>query len=53
MYPKRNTDRTTVIAPITKMSIAACMLHGKPWRWLRSMYPVNHAITALDSPARD
>jgi hypothetical protein len=50
MYPKRNTDRTTVIAPIIRMSIAARMLHGKPWRWRRSMYPVNHAITASDGP---
>jgi hypothetical protein len=32
MYPKRNSDRTTVIAPIIRMSIAARMLHGKPWR---------------------
>jgi hypothetical protein len=52
MYPKRNTDRTTVIAPIIRMSIAARMLHGKPSRWRGSMYPVNHAITASDSRAR-
>jgi hypothetical protein len=53
MYPKRNTDRTTVIAAITRMSIAACMFHGKPFRWRRSMYPVNHATTASHSLARD
>ena len=53
MYPKTNSDRTTVIAPIIRMSIASRMLYGKPWRWRRSIDPVNHAITASDSPARD
>jgi hypothetical protein len=32
MYPRRNTDTTTVIALMIRMSIAACMLHDKPWR---------------------
>jgi hypothetical protein len=46
MYPRRNTDTTTVIALMIRMSIATCMLHDKPWRLRRSMYPRNHAITA-------